>query len=145
MVRFGAITAMVTLALYAVLQAVDSVALKQAVNAWAAAPEAEKVARFASAETMRWLEWAVRSYQSFMLGTAFLLFAVAIIVTARVPRLIGYLMVLTGVAFIVQGIIIGTEGFAADNALPTLVGYGAWLLWSIWLLVLAWRVKGANM
>ena len=39
-----------TLALYGVLQAVDGVALKQAVNAWASAPDAEKATRFASAE-----------------------------------------------------------------------------------------------
>jgi hypothetical protein len=35
---------------------VDGVALKQAVNAWVDAPEAEKAARFAAAEAMRWLE-----------------------------------------------------------------------------------------
>jgi len=62
--RFGAVAAVVTLALYGVLQAVDGVALKQAVDAWASAPEVEKAARFASAEAIRWLEWGVRSYQS---------------------------------------------------------------------------------
>jgi hypothetical protein len=65
--RLGAVSAAVALGLYGVLQAVDGVALKQAVNAWASAPEAEKAARFASAETIRWLEWGTRSYQSFML------------------------------------------------------------------------------
>lgn len=55
--RFGAASAVATLALYGVLQAVDGVALKQAVNAWAGAPDAEKAARFASAEAIRWLEW----------------------------------------------------------------------------------------
>jgi len=53
---------------------VDGVALKQAVDAWASAPEVEKSVRFASAEAIRWLEWGVRSYQSFMLGVTFLLF-----------------------------------------------------------------------
>ena len=48
--RFGAASAVATLALYGVLQAVDGVALKQSVNAWASAPDAEKVMRFASAE-----------------------------------------------------------------------------------------------
>jgi hypothetical protein len=139
--RFGAVGAVVTLALYAVLQAVDGVALKQAVNAWASAAGAEKTARFASAETMRWLEWAVRSYQSLLLGATFLLFAAAIVMTARVPRLIGYLMALTGVAYLAQGLIIGTEGFAADNTIPTLAGYVVWIVWSVWLLVLAWRMK----
>src|SRR5687768_16500885 len=48
MARLGAVSAGVTLALYSVLQAVDGVALKQAVDAWASAPEAEADARFAS-------------------------------------------------------------------------------------------------
>jgi hypothetical protein len=48
--RFGAASALATLALYGVLQAVDGIALKQAVSAWASAPDAEKAARFASAE-----------------------------------------------------------------------------------------------
>ncbi len=46
----------VALGLSGVLQAVDGVALKQAVDAWVSAPDAEEAARFASAETVRWLE-----------------------------------------------------------------------------------------
>src|SRR5919197_3965008 len=76
--RFGAASAAATLALYGVLQAVDGVALKQAVDAWASAPDAEKAARFASAEAIRWLEWGVRSYQSFALGLSLLLLAAAV-------------------------------------------------------------------
>jgi len=60
--RFGgAASAAATLALYGGVLAVDGVALKQAVNAWASAPEAEKAARFATAEAFRWLEWGMRS------------------------------------------------------------------------------------
>src|SRR4051812_14561100 len=60
--RFVAVSVVVALALYGVLQAVDGVALKHAVDAWANAPEAQKAARFASAETVRWLEWGMNSY-----------------------------------------------------------------------------------
>ena len=139
--RFGAVSAGVTLALYGVLQAVDGVALKQAVDAWMGAPDAEKAARFASAEAIRWLEWGVRSYESFMLGLSFVLFATVIVWTARVPRPIGYLMALSGLAYIAQGWVIGSEGFSATNSAPTLVGIVATLVWSIWLLVSAWRMK----
>jgi len=51
--RFGAAAALVSLALNGVLQAVDGVALKHAVDAWASAPDTEKAARFANAETVR--------------------------------------------------------------------------------------------
>jgi hypothetical protein len=137
----AAVSAVVTLALYGFLQAVDGVALKQAVNAWANAPQAEKAARFASAEAIRWLEWGGRSYQDFMFGITFLLFAVVIVWTARIPRPIGLLVGLTGIAYIAQGFVTGFEGFSANNSIPTLFAYLVWLAWSVWLLILAWRAK----
>jgi hypothetical protein len=139
--RFAAMAAIVSLGLYGVLQAVDGVALKHSVDAWAQAPEAERVARFAAAEAMRWLEWGVRSYQSFVLGLAFLLFAGVISGTAKLPRLIGYFMGLSGLAYVAQGWIIGSEGFSAHNIAPTLIGWASMLVWSIWLLLVAWRMK----
>lgn len=142
--RFGAVAAIVALALYAVLQAVDGVALKHAVDAWASAPAAEKTARFASAEGLRWLEWGTRSYQSFMLGLALSLYAVGIASTARVPRSIGYLMGLSGLAYLSQGWVIGAEGFSDRNMLPTLVGIIATLAWSIWLLICGWRMRAVT-
>jgi hypothetical protein len=139
--RFGAVAAIVTLGLYGVLQAVDGVALKQVVDAWVSAPEAEKAARFASAEAIRWLEWGVRSYQSFMLGLSFALFGAVIVLTARTPPPIGYLMALSGLAYLVQGWVIGSEGFSAGNTALILLGYVFWLSWSIWLLIIAWRMR----
>jgi hypothetical protein len=138
--RLGALVAAVTMALYGVLQAVDGVALKQAVDAWASAPDAEKSVRFASAEAIRWLEWGVRSYQSFMLGLTFVLFAIVIVWTARTSRIIGVLMGLSGLAYLAQGWVIGSEGFSATNSVPTLVGIVATLVWSIWLLISALRM-----
>jgi hypothetical protein len=138
--RAGAVSAAIALTLYAVLQAVDGVALKHAVDAWLQAPEAEKAIRFAAAETVRWLEWAVRSYQSYMLGLTFVLFALVIVLPgSRIPKLIGILMALTGVAYGIQGWVIGSEGFSSSNTIPTLAGYVSWIVWSIWFLVYAWR------
>src|SRR5919202_5075348 len=64
--RFAAVSVVVALALYGVVQAVDGVANKHAVDAWVSAPEAEKATRFASAETVRWLEWGTRTDQLLM-------------------------------------------------------------------------------
>jgi hypothetical protein len=139
--RFGAVSAVVTLALYGTLQAVDGVALKQAVDVWVSAPDADKAARFASAEAIRWLEWGLRSYQSFMLGLSFVLFATVIVATARTPRPIGYLMGLSGFAYLVQGFVLGSEGFSGTNTAPQLLAYLLVLAWSIWLLIIAWRMK----
>jgi len=84
---FGAISAVVALALYGVASAVEGVVLKQAADAWASAPAAEQAAHFASAEAIRWLEWGIKSYQSFTVGLALVLFGIATI-RARVLPLI---------------------------------------------------------
>jgi hypothetical protein len=139
--RLGAVSAAVALGLYGVLQAVDGVALKQAVDAWVSAPEAEKAARFAGAETVRWLEWGTRSYQSFMFGLTLILLGSAVAWTARLPRAIGYLMGLSGLAYIAQGWVVGSEGFPETNTFAILAGYVLILAWIIWLVVVAWRTK----
>jgi hypothetical protein len=82
--RFALLSAAAAMALYGVLQAVDGVGLKQAVNAWASAENGDKAMRFATAETVRWLEWAVRSYHSFVFGLALILFGAVIAITGRV-------------------------------------------------------------
>ena len=91
-------------------------------DAWAAAAEPEKTARFATAEGIRWLEWGMRSYQSFVLGAALLLTGAVVVGARRVSRVIGYLMALSGLAYVAQGWMVGAEGFSPANAIPTLAG-----------------------
>ncbi len=107
------------------------------------APEAEKAARFASAEAVRWLEWSLRSYHSVMLGLSLVLFATVIVGSARMPRPIGYLMGLSGLAYIGQGWVLGAEGFSESNMIPTLLGIVSLLAWSIWFVINAWRMQEA--
>jgi hypothetical protein len=133
--RFGAALAAVTLALYGCVLAVDGVALKQAVNAWARAPEAEKAARFATAEGIRWLEWGMRSYQNFALGLSVLLFAVAAVRTAWIPRLIAYLMGFSGVTYLAQGWLAGSEGFSPTHTIAIVLAEVLNVTWMIWLVV----------
>ncbi len=139
--RFGAASAVVALALYGALQAVDGVANKQADVAWVSAPAAEKAAFFASAEAIRWIEWGMRSYQNFALGLALLLFAVAVVRTAWVPRPIGYLMGLSGLICLVQGWVVGSEGFSQTMNIAIVVTWVLSLAWMIWLVVVAWRMQ----
>jgi hypothetical protein len=138
--RFGAAAAVATLALYGVLQAVDGVALKQAVDAWASAPDAEKTARFANAETIRWLEWGVRSYQNFALGLALLLLAAALVRTASTPRPMAYLSGLSGFTYLVQGWVVGTEGFSQTETIAIVLD----LAWMTWLVAAASRMHASE-
>jgi hypothetical protein len=138
--RFGAGMAVTALGLYGALQAVDGVANKLVDLAWVNAPAAEKAARFASAEAVRWVEWGMRSYHDFALGLALLLFAAAVVRAARVPRPIGYLMALSGLASLVQGWVVGYEGFSPTESIAIIVTWVLSLAWMIWLVVVAWRM-----
>jgi hypothetical protein len=135
--RFGAVSVVVTLALYAGVLAVDGVALKQAVNAWANAPEAEKAARFATAEAIRWLEWGMRSYENFALGLAMLLFAIGVAWTASIRRPIAYLMALSALTYLWQGWLAGSEGFSPMHSIAIVLAEVLNLTWIIWLFVVA--------
>jgi hypothetical protein len=139
LVRLGIVVASIALALYAMLQAVDGVALKQAVDAWASAPASERAGRFAAAETVRWLEWGARSYHSFVFGSALLLAGAALVWNRRSLRIAGVLMAGSGLTYLAQGWILGTEGFSDANTAPTLGGYVLVFGWTIALLVAARR------
>lgn len=132
--RFGAAAAVVALALYGVLQAVDGVGNKEVDAAWVGAPAAEKAGRFASAESMRWLEWGARSYHDLALGIALLLVSAAAVRAVGVPRGVAYLMGLSGIAYLVQGWVVGSEGFSATHSTLILVAWTLSLAWMIWLL-----------
>jgi hypothetical protein len=137
--RGGVASAVVALALYGVLQAVDGVGNKEVDDAWVGAQPAEKAARFASAEALRWLEWGVRSYHDYALGLALLLVAAALLQSAAAPHAIVSLMGLSGIAYLVQGWIVGAEGFSGTHTIMILLAWALSLAWMTWLAVLAWR------
>ena len=76
-------------------------------------------------------------------GAALLLTGAVVVGARRVSRPIGYLMALSGLAYLAQGWIIGAEGFSPANSIPTLAGIVLVLAWSVWLLVSAWFGKDA--
>ena len=137
--RLGAAALVASLALAGVVYAVDGVALKQAADAWLRAPAAEKAARFATAEGIRWLEWGIRSYDSFAFGLALVLFAAAIVWTARIIRQIGVVIGVQGLATVVLGWQTGAPGFTFSTGSLYYTNGGLFLVWSVWLLIVAWQ------
>jgi hypothetical protein len=119
------------------------VANKQADVAWVSAPEAEQAARFASAEAMRWIEWGMRSYHDYALSLALLLVAAAVMRTASIPRPIAYLMGLSALTYLVQGWMVGSEGFSQTVSIAIVLAWVLSLAWMIWLVVVAWRMQNA--
>jgi hypothetical protein len=142
--RLGGASAVVALGLYGVLQAVDGVGNKEVDHAWVRAQTAEKPARFASAEALRWLEWGVRSYHDYALGLALMLLAAAVLRRTGVPQAIAYLMGLSGMAYLVQGWVVGAEGFSGTHTAMILLAWALGLVWMIWLVVLAWRMPNSQ-
>lgn len=128
------------LALYAALQAVDGVGNQQVDAAWAHAT-ADKPARFASAEAMRWLEWGMRSYHDYALGLAVLLFAAAAATTFHgvVPKGVAALMGATGLIYLAQGWVVGQDGFSATNSYLIVVAWVLSVVWMVWMAVVANR------
>ena len=72
-----------------------------------------------------------------------ILFGAVIAFTGRASRPIGYLMALSGFCYLAQGWIIGSSAFSSANQIPTLLGIGLILMWTVWLLVAALRIKTA--
>ena len=132
LVRLGDAAAAATAALIAANMAVDGVALKQAVDAWATARPADRASRFAAAETVRWLEWGVNSFFVVLLGGTALVFAAALLGQAQRGtgvRLAGVSGALAGWLLVVNGLAVGAHGFE-PSALP-LVATGLYVVMAL--------------
>ena len=132
LVRVGDAAAAATVALIAVNMAVDGVALKRAVDAWATADPADRASRFAAAETVRWLEWGVNSFFVILLGVTVLTFAAGLLRQAHLGtrvRLAGVSGALAGVLLVVNGLAVGAHGFE-PTALP-LVATGLYVVMAL--------------
>lgn len=111
--HLAAAATVATAASWAVLQGLDGVGLKQAVDAWASASRAEKPILFANAEVIRWLEWGFQSYFRVLLGVTFALFGTAILAGRLVAGWLGWVAVLAGIFSAVNGIDVGYNGLAS--------------------------------
>jgi hypothetical protein len=93
---------------------------------------------------MRWLEWGVRSYFDFALGLALLLLADAVLQTAWLPRPIVYLMGLSGLTYLAQGWVVGSDGFSGTHSTLIVLAWALSLAWMIWLIAVARRTQGVR-
>jgi len=135
--RFGLAAALLTAASLTMLQAVDGVALKWAVDAWASAPADQEDAAFAAAEALRWTEYALQSYSNILLGLTLILYGLAIALGSVYPRLLGWIAAASGVAWIIHGLMVPYIGLFAS--LPRGVGQVLLYLWAFIMAFLMWR------
>ena len=135
--RFGLAAAVLTAASVTMLQAVDGVALKWAVDAWASAPADQEVAAFAAAEALRWTEYALQSFSNILLGLTLILYGLAIALGTVYPRWLGWVAVGSGVAWIIHGLMVPYIGFFPS--IPRGVAQVLLYLWAFIMAVLMWR------
>jgi hypothetical protein len=135
----------------AVLQAVDGIALKIAVDTWyaiAPSPSAddggEKAIAFRVAEGIRWTEIAANSFFRILQGSVGIIFGVAIAVSAKtLSRWIGALGVFAGVA-IILGVRVAYVGFATVGSIEDTVSTWTYLAWVVILGIFMWRKTTAK-
>ena len=135
--RFGLAAALLTVAAITMLQAVDGVALKWAVDAWVSAPTDQEVAAFAVAQAVRWTEYGLQSYSNILLGVTLMLYGLAITLGTVYPRWLGWIAMGSGVAWIVHGLIVPYVGFF--DSLPRGVAQVLVGVWAFGMAFVMWR------
>ena len=122
-----------------ILQAVDGIALKRAVDSCVVAPAEEKMAAFRVAEGIRWTEVGTNSIYRILQGTVAIVFGIAITLSRIVGRWIGAIAIFAGAVTIAAGVEIAYVSFSSSN-----VGLGAYskIIYYIWIGILGafmWR------
>ena len=134
----GFTIAIIAASTLSILQAVDGIALKRAVDSWAVAPAQEKMAAFRVAEGIRWTEVGTNSIYRILQGTVAIVFGVAITLSPVVGRWIGAIGIFAGAVTIAAGVEVAYEGFASYSN----IGFGANWYSNIWIGILGafmWR------
>lgn len=129
-------------AIWAALQGVDGIALKQAVDAWAAASGGDQASRYADAETLRWIEWGLQGYFRVLLGIAFLLLGAAAVVSRLVPTWLGMLLAVGGLLSLAIGVSVGYAGL--ESGFQDAVGIVLQLVFVVFIVGLLVAGRGAR-
>jgi hypothetical protein len=137
--RLAAGGAIASLAVAAALQAVDGIALKAMVNAWANAAPAEKDSVFHAAFAVRQVEIGLACMLSLALGLTATVSGVALLADHTYPTWVGGLALVGGIPTMVAGVAIAYTGFselAMDINMPA---NSVLLIWMLALGGYMWR------
>ena len=140
---FGFAVTIMAASTFAILQAVDGIALKRAVDSWynippTASSEGEKAIAFRVAEGIRWIEIGINSINRIIQGAVAIIFGVAIAKSAILSRWVGMFGVVAGAVTIIAGTGVAYLGFAP---LPIVGDFSIFIAfaWVIVLGIFMWR------
>ena len=136
--RLGAAAAVATAATLAVLQGLDGIGLKQAVDAWVDAAGAEQADRFSDAEIVRWLEWGFQSYFRILFGLSFALLGWALLNARLVASWIAWAGILVGLFSAAIGVSVAYAGL--ESGFQSVV----WIAMLVAVLVFAFGLLSAG-
>ena len=110
----GMLAAICVVAVFAVQMAVDGVALKATIDAWVAAPAADKPAAFYVADGIRWIEKGLSGFFNMLNGATLIALGMSLLTGALGWRLLGALGVVAGLAFVSGGYSAAHTGFSTE-------------------------------
>ncbi len=138
MARIASGGAIASLAVAAALQAVDGIALKLMVDAWAA-ETSEKNALFQATFGVRQVEIGLASVMSLLFGATATLYGTAMWSRNLYPKWIAGLAVLGGAPTVLAGVIMAHSGFSSLAMLVSMPSSSVLLVWMLAVGVLLWR------
>lgn len=142
--RIAAGGAIASLALTAALQAVDGIALKTMVDAWAAASAGQKEIAFHAAFAVRQVEIGLASIVSLLFGLTVTGYGIALLVDHTYPKWIGGLAIVGGMPTTVAGVVMAYTGFSGLAMAISMPAGSILLVWMLTLGVLMWRRGGVQ-
>jgi len=137
----GAAGSIASLAVAAALQAVDGIALKMMVDAWAAAAEPDKATLFYAAYGVRQIEVGLASIMSLLFGLTMCVYGVAVISDHSFAKWLGWLAIIGGIPTAIAGVVIAYTGFSGLAMSINMPSNSLLLIWMIALGVLFWRYE----
>jgi hypothetical protein len=141
--RIAAGGAVASLAVATALQAVDGIALKRMVDAWASAPAAQKEVAFHAAFAVRQVEIGLASLLCLLLGLTVTVYGVVLLVDHTYPKWMGGLAIVGGVPTTVAGVVMAYTGFSGLAMTINMPASSILLVWMLALGVCMWRRGGA--
>ncbi len=142
--RVAAAGAIASLTLAAALQAVDGVALKAMVDAWAAAPQEQKEALFQATYAVRQIEIGLACMFSLAMGFTAMVFGVGLLVSRSDAPGFALLAIVGGMPTASAGVVMAYSGFSELAMLINMPANLLLLAWMLWLGVKLWRAPVAS-
>ena len=135
----GAAGSIASLAIAAALQAVDGIALKMMVDAWAAAAEPDKTTLFYATYGVRQIEVGLASIMSLLFGLTVCVYGIAMISHPGIANWMGWLAVIGGIPTAIGGVVITYTGFSGLAMSINMPSSSLLLIWIIALGIMFWR------